>query len=78
MKLKKTLQAIAVLWRKGSAAHNASVMLFDDAGDVSSILYSATTRSATLSRDEQFTLNSLTAANGLRVRISERLHRPGE
>lgn len=79
MKLKKTLQAIALCCGlAGVGSANASVMLFDDAGDVSSILYSATYQGATLSATVQFTLNSLTATQAVfGVQISNDSTGPG-
>ena len=79
MKLKKTLQAIALCCGlAGVGSANASVMLFDDAGDVSSILYSTTYQGATLSATVQFTLTSLTATQAIfGVQISNNSSGPG-
>lgn len=79
MKLKKALQAVALCCGlAGVGSANASVMLFDNTGDISSILYSTTYQGATLSATVQFTLTSLTATEAIfGVQISNNSSGPG-
>src|SRR5574337_757253 len=79
MKLRKVLQAVALCCGlTGIGSAHAAAMLFDNVGDMDSILYSTTYDGATLSATVQFTLSSLTASQAVfGVQISNNSFGPG-